>query len=190
MTTQITLNLPDEVFKRAQRLAKLTNQDIADLLPKRQNRPLLIFDIALPRNVTPEVESLPGVQLHNLDDLQAEADVHRAEREGAVPQAEAIVAEELHAFAEWQANRAIFPVIQQLRAKAETVRQTELDHLSRRMPDLNDHDRQLLEAFSQRLVNKLLHNPTLRLKAQSSEGHGELYASVLSDLFDLGANGQ
>ncbi len=167
---------------------------IARLLPRRQNRPLLIFDIALPRNVAPDVETLPGVQLYNLDNLQAEADAHRAEREGAVPQAQAIVAEEVGAFLEWQASRAIVPIIQQLRDRAETVRQSELERLSRRLPELAEQDRQaldeLLDSFSQRLVNKLLHNPTQRLKAQSSEGRGELYASVLSDLFDLGANGQ
>jgi glutamyl-tRNA reductase len=166
--------------------------DIAALMPRRLERPLLILDIALPRNVAPAVKALSGVQLYNLDDLQAEADVHRAERESAVPRAEAIVGEEITAFGEWLASRTVVPVIQQLRAKAEDVRQAELEHLSRRLPDLAEQDRQvldeLLDGFSQRLVNKLLHGPTLRLKVESSEGRGQLYASVLSDLFDLESN--
>ncbi len=168
--------------------------DLIDVLSRRQGRSLLIFDIAMPRNVDPEVRSLPGVQLYNLDDLQGEAELHRAEREGAVPEAGVIVADEVEEFDQWQAGRAVAPVIQQLRAKAETVRQAELEQLSRRLPDLSERDRQvldqLLDSFSHRLVNKLLHNPTLRLKAQSSEGQGELYASIVSDLFDLGANGR
>ncbi|MEP7289989.1 MAG: glutamyl-tRNA reductase, partial [Chloroflexota bacterium] len=77
------------------------------------------------------------------------------------------------------------PVIQNLRAKADAIRQAELDHLLHRLPELDEHQRQLLDEFSHRLINKLLHHPTLRLKAQTAEGQGELYASVVDDLFDL-----
>lgn len=159
--------------------------DVASILPRRQGRPLLIFDIAMPRNVAPAVGKLQGVRLCNLDDLENAAEAHRRERESAIPQAEAIVNEEARLFAEWQASRVITPVIQQLRAQAETVRQAELEHLIRRLPDLDDHHRRLLDDFSHRLVNKLLHQPTIRLKEQSAEGHAELYASVLDDLFGL-----
>src|SRR5205823_4654277 len=127
---------------------------------------------------------------YNLDDLQAVVQTHREERESAVPQAEAITDHEVQAFMDWLASRVIVPTIQQLRAKAETVRQTELAHLIRRLPDLNEHDQRLLEDFSQRLVNKLFHHPTMRLKSQSIEGQAELYASVLDDLFGLGTNNE
>jgi glutamyl-tRNA reductase len=159
--------------------------DVAGGLSMRQGRPLLIFDIAMPRNVAPGVRALPGVQLFNLDDLQAEAELHRAERESAIPQAEVIIEEEVQNFLRWQASREAVPIIRQLRDDAQRVRQTELARLTRRMPALTERERHLLDIFSERLINKLLHSPTVRLKARSSDGQGELYASILNDLFNL-----
>ncbi len=168
--------------------ALLNPADLVGVLPGRQDRPLLILDIAVPRNVAPGVEALPGVRLYNLDALQTDAETYRAERERAVPLAEAILAEEAATFAAWRATRTVVPVIQQLRAQAEQVRQAEMEALTRHLPGLSEHERQLLEAYSQRLVNKLLHRPTLQLKAQSRAGKGDLYASVVDDLFGLGVD--
>ncbi len=159
--------------------------DVAGSLAVRQSRPLLIFDIAMPRNVAPGVGALPGVQLFNLDDLQAEAELHRAERESAIPQAEAIIEEEVQNFVRWQASREVVPIIRRLRDDAERVRQSELARLARRIPGLTERERRLLDIFSERLINKLLHSPTIRLKARSAEGQGEQYSSVVNDLFNL-----
>lgn len=128
-------------------------------------RPLLIFDIALPRNVEPSVGALPGVQLHNLDDLQAVAEVYRERRREVIPQVEAIVHDGLAAFASWQALRAATPAIRELRNTAENARRAEIERLLHKLPGLSAHERALIEAFSQRLVNKLLHDPTMRIKA-------------------------
>ncbi len=163
----------------------LHREDIAGVLARRSGRPLIIFDIAVPRNVAPEVAELPGVKLYNLDDLEAVSAEHRVRRESAVPHAEAIVHEEAEIFAQWWASRSVVPTIQQLRAKAESIRQSELDHALRRLPDLTEHERQILDEFSHRLVNKLLHQPTLTLKDHSVDS--EMYARVLADLFDLDA---
>ena len=162
--------------------------DIASGLSHRQNRPLLIFDIAMPRNVAPGVGALPGVSLFNLDDLHTEAEMHRVGRENAVPQAEAIVEEELRSFARWQASRQVVPLIRQMRDNAERVRQSELASLARKLPDLSEREQHLLEIFSARLINKLLHDPTVQLKARSADKQGELYANVVNDLFSLTPN--
>ena len=95
------------------------------------------------------------------------------------------LAEEAQAFAQWQVSRAVVPVIQELRAKAESIRQAELKSALRRMPDLTEREREIIEELSQRLVNKLLHQPTLKLKAQPAEEPAEIYANLVSDLFDL-----
>jgi glutamyl-tRNA reductase len=159
--------------------------DLQTILPQRNGRQLIIFDIALPRNAEPQIAALPGVALFNLDDLQSVTDAHYNIRQNAVPQAQTIVEDELQNFTNWQASRAAVPVIQNLRAKAELIRQTEMDHLLRRLPDLTDHEQQLLDDFSHRLINKLLHEPTLKLKAKSAEGSGDLYSSVVDELFNL-----
>jgi glutamyl-tRNA reductase len=165
----------------------LHQADLVELLPRRADRPLVIFDVALPRNVEPSVGTLSGVHLYNLDDLQTVRDSHYAVRQNAVPRAQIIADEEASAFAQWQASRAAVPVIQQLRAKAEAIRQSELERLIPRLPNLTAHDQALLEEFSQRLVNKLLHAPTLALKSKSAVGDGELYADLVDELWQLNA---
>jgi glutamyl-tRNA reductase len=159
--------------------------DIMPVLERRGGRPLVIFDIALPRIVSSDVKTIPGVTLYDLDDLQTVADAHRASRQNAIPQAEQILAEAARAFAQWQVSRAVVPVIQELRAKAESIRQAELKAALRRMPNLTKREQQIVEELSQRLVNKLLHQPTLKLKAQPSEEPAEIFANLVSDLFDL-----
>ncbi len=159
--------------------------DLKAVSPLRSGRPLIIFDIAMPRNVEPSVGALPDVQLFNLDDLQAVTDAHYAVRQAALPDAALIVTEELKAFQHWQSARAVVPTIQSLRGKAEAIRQSELDTLYHRLPNLDERSRALISEFSNRLVNKLLHQPTLKLKEKTNSDEGDLYASILQDLFAL-----
>jgi glutamyl-tRNA reductase len=162
--------------------------DIQRVLPNRKHGPLVIFDLGLPRNVEPEIAQLSGVKLFNLDDLQSVTNHHYTVRQNAIPEAEAILTEEIEQFELWQASRGAVPVIRNLRAKAEEIRQAELDLIMRRWPDLNNQERKLLEEFSQRLINKLLHEPTLALKAKSAEGDSDLFTSVVDTLFNLQVN--
>lgn len=166
----------------------LHRDDLLTLLPQRAERPLVIFDVALPRNVDPGITGLSGVHLYNLDDLQTVRDTHYSVRQSAVPEAQRIANEEAAAFARWQSSRSAVPVIQQLRAKAEAIRQSELERLLPRLGELSAHEQALLDEFSQRLVNKLLHSPTLTLKSKSAIGEGELYADVVDELWQLTAD--
>jgi glutamyl-tRNA reductase len=160
--------------------------DLSTLLPQRTERPLVMIDIAFPRNIDPAVGRLPGVTVINLDDLREITDAHHATRHAAIPAALQRVEEEVSRFQQWEAGRAVVPTIQRLRGKAETIRTAEVDQLLSRLPDLDDRSRQLIEEFSQRLVNKLLHHPTLTLKEKSGADERDLYRTVLQDLFNLG----
>lgn len=154
----------------------------------RPDRPLFFIDIAVPRNVEPQVGEIPNVYRYDIDDLQTIVDTNLSERQREIPKVEAIIAEEAEEYLAWLRERAVVPVLRELRAKAEAIAEAELQRALRRLPNLTDAERRVIATLSHRIVNKLLHEPTVRLKAYASNGHGDGYERALRDLFVL--NGQ
>ena len=151
----------------------------------RPARPLIFVDIAVPRNVDPDVSRLSNVHCYDIDDLQARLNGALAEREREIPRVEAIVAEEAGAFMEWLRGLDITALIVELRAKADALRRAEVEKTLRHLPRLDETERQRIEALTESLVNKLLHTPTLRLKAEAGNGHAAEYAAAARYLFAL-----
>ncbi|HEC21722.1 MAG TPA: glutamyl-tRNA reductase [Chloroflexi bacterium] len=160
--------------------------DVATALSGREDRPLVLIDIAVPRDIEEAVGNLPNVYRYDIDDLQATLDENLARREAAVPQVEAIIAEEAAGFAEWMGSRQIIPVITELRRWAAGVAEAEVERALSRLGDPGPREREVIEALARRLVNKLLHRPTVYLKGQAADGRGYLYASAVRELFALG----
>lgn len=158
----------------------------ADLGDRAQK--LLLFDLGLPRNVDSAVADLPGVTLYTLDDLQALVSANRAHRSAAVPQVEAIVAEESTAFMDWLHSRAVAPVITDLQRWARTVAESEITQALNRLDAPDPHTEQVITRMAHRLVGKLLHEPTVKLKAHAGESDGLAYADTLRELFGLDAS--
>lgn len=154
-------------------------------LAARPGRPLVLIDIAVPRAVDPGVRQLPNVRYYDIDDLEAHLNGALAERQQAIPRVEALVAEEMQRFSDWLSTRAVAPVIADLRAKADAIRRAEVDKTLRRLTDLTPAERQQIENLAEALVNKLLHEPTGRLKAAASNGHAAETAAAVRDLFAL-----
>lgn len=150
-----------------------------------RTQPLVVIDIAVPRDVDPAVGQLPRVHLFDIDCLRNHLDSALAERRNEIPHVETIVAEEVSAFETWLRGADIMPVVADLRAKAERIRQRELERALRSLPDLDPKTRQHIERLSKSLVNKLLHDPTLRLKAEASNGRADEYAAAVRYLFAL-----
>ncbi|MEM7347465.1 MAG: glutamyl-tRNA reductase [Chloroflexota bacterium] len=150
----------------------------------RPDRPIFIIDIAVPRDVDPNVKEIPNVHLHDIDALQHQADDNVRERESEIPHVEEIVAEETDNFMEWFASLDVVSTITDLRRNIETVRQRELERLFNRL-NLDDRERELVATMSHRLVNKVLHEPTLRLKKEAVNGNGPAYVSTMRHLFAL-----
>ena len=150
-----------------------------------RDRPLVFIDIALPRDVDPEVRRIPGVHLFDLDDLQQRLDRSANQRRREVPRAEAIAMEEARRFDQWLEGGDLLPVVAELRRQAEAVRQVELARLVRNLPPDDGELHRRLEHFSRALVNKLLHEPTQRLREQSANGHAAEYARLARELFGL-----
>src|SRR6267154_1707387 len=150
-------------------------------------RPLCILDLAVPRDVEPAVAQLENVFLYDLDDLQAVAAHGAAERRNDIPAAERIVTEEVERFWGWYGGLAVVPVLREFRDRMEAVRAAELDRTLRRLPHLSPEDRGQIEYFSQALLNKFLHQPTVALKeaARAGRGYGLLDALMHFAAFAL-----
>ena len=161
----------------------LSSRQVEAALASRDRRPLLLIDLAVPRDVDPLIASLPYAFLYDVDDLD-EA-VGTGTPEGAAARAEAIVAEEAERFRAWQASRGVVPAIASLRARAEEIRSGELARAQRRLARLSDDERHAVEAVTVQIVNKLLHDPTVRLKDAAAGADGAAYADAVRHLFGL-----
>jgi glutamyl-tRNA reductase len=164
----------------------VSRDDVEEALATRERRPLLLIDLAVPRDLDPEIATLPYAFLYDVDDLD-EA-VGTGTVEGAAARAEAIVAEEAERFRAWQASRGVVPAIASLRARAEEIRLRELGRAGRRLADLSPEEQRAVEAVTVQIVNKLLHDPTVRLKEAAAGADGATYADAVRHLFGLDAD--
>jgi glutamyl-tRNA reductase len=163
----------------------VTPEKITAAMAKRAGRPMLIIDIAVPRDTDPRVTDIPGVRLFDIDDLEDVVNGNLAAREQEIPRVEAIADQEAEAFISWFCALGVIPTITDLRRRAETVKAMELDKALRRLGNVSDRDRQIIAALAHGLMNKLLHEPTVRLKQHAAEGDGYLYTEVVRELFGL-----
>lgn len=150
-------------------------------VPARRRHPLFFIDIAVPRDVDPAVHDLSGCFLYDIDDLEAVVAETLAGRRAEAEVAERLVHEETERFREWRATLEVVPAISSLRTHAEAIRAAELAKL----PELPPDERARLEAVTAQLVNKLLHEPTVRMKEAAAEGGGSSYAEAIRRLFGL-----
>ncbi len=153
----------------------------------RQSSPLLILDLAIPRDVEPEVGNEANVFLYNVDHLHEILDDNLLKRRRSVPEAEAVVEEYAQDFLHWYGARGVVPVIRSLRGRFDDVRQDELERLWQKLSHLSADDRDVVEAFSKQLLNKLLHDPTERLKEGAGNGRGVEFIDAVRYLHDLEA---
>jgi glutamyl-tRNA reductase len=142
-------------------------------------------DIAVPRDVEPEVARLPGVQVYDLDALQERLRDNLDHRRHEIPAVERIVSEEVRHFEAWRQGMTLRPLLTQMHARGESIRQREIERLRRRLGPLSPELAAELEAFSQSLVTKLLHEPTRRLRETRDPEQARTYTDVTRHLFGL-----
>jgi glutamyl-tRNA reductase len=152
----------------------------------RAGRPLLLVDIAVPRDVAPGVADIDGVVVLDLDDLGAWSDRGRALRQAEVEGVLGIVRDEVERFAVAATALQAAPLVGALREYAEEVRLAELHRYKRQLAHLDDEQRELVEAITRGVIAKLLHEPSVRLRDQAGTPRGERNAAAVADLFDLG----
>jgi glutamyl-tRNA reductase len=151
---------------------------VEEAMAHRPRRPLLIVDIAVPRDVHPDVAHIPLVRLLDIDDLEEVLEMDSRHKQ-ALGQAEAIVEEEVQRFLAWYDRLDVTPIIARLRHRAEEVTRKELERTLRRMPHLSPQDRQRVEAMATAITKKLLHHPICYLKRNAEA------AAAVVELFGL-----
>lgn len=160
-------------------------QHVAPAMSLRGDRPLCILDIALPRDVDAEVGALENVYLYDLDDLRAATAATLDRRQEDLPAAEAIIAGEVEKYWNWLAGLEAVPVVADFRLRMEQVRADELAIALRRLGDLSPQQSEAVDHFSRALMNKFLHEPSVRLRAAAANGRGLGVVDAARYLFAL-----
>ncbi|MBI5353973.1 MAG: glutamyl-tRNA reductase [Chloroflexi bacterium] len=158
---------------------------VKETMKHRAERPLVLIDIAVPRNIDPDVANIPHVKLYDMDNLNSRLETSLAERVAEVPQVKFILEEEISAFAEYLKSLEMLPIIADMRQQAEVIRQAELGKTLRHLPRLTEAERSHIEAMTQALVKKLLHAPTHRLRIEAASPRASEYADFARTLFNL-----
>lgn len=162
---------------------------IGRLMAERNGRSLVLIDIAVPRDIDPQIAQIPGVRLFDVDDLQDKLDEALAARRRELPHVETIIAEEQTILTNQLRQLTAKPFITDLRQKAEQIRQQELERTLRNLGEVDPQVAAHLQHLSRSLVNKLLHEPTIRVKEQASNGRSAEYVATARHLFGLENNG-
>jgi glutamyl-tRNA reductase len=139
-------------------------------LHRRRNRPMFFIDIAVPRDVDPEMNKLDGIFVYDIDDLQQVAAAHMEERSRQAIDAETLIAAEVERFHERQRTVSAAPAIVALQRKAEEIRAAEIERIHNRLGSLTAEQLAAVEALTRGLVNKFLHPPMQALKQAAREG--------------------
>jgi glutamyl-tRNA reductase len=161
----------------------VSRETVARALRARKGRPLLLVDLAVPRDLDPTINALEGCFLYDVDDLRAVVEETLSGRRGEAASAERLVADEAERFRDWHAALDVVPTIASLRALAEEIRDSELARAGGR---LSETERRHVESVTSQILAKLLHLPTIRMKEAAAAADGVVYADVVRHLFGLG----
>ena len=167
--------------------AILRRADLEPVVTARAGRPMVIVDIAVPRDVEASAAELEGVCLFDIDDLERVVEANLNGRRLEAERGEGFVLGAVQGFSAWRRGLAAGPAISSLRARAEEIRRAELGRLEGQWDDLSPADRERLEGLTKGIVNKLLHEPTVRMRAAAIDGDDLRHLESLRHLFGLEA---
>ena len=165
--------------------AVLQREQVARAVRGRRGRPLLLIDLAVPRDLDRAIHDLEGCYLYDIDDLEAVVAETLANRRREAARAEEIVVEEAERFRAWHASLEVVPAIASLHARAEEIRVGELAKAEGRLGRLSASERHIVDSLTAQIVSKLLHLPTVRLKEAAAAAEGAVYADTVRHLFGL-----
>ena len=160
---------------------------VASAMRGREDRPLVVVDLAVPADVERGAAEVDGVRLFDVDDLRAGLDEAMSSRLREVPKVEAIVEEESESFSRRYRELEVEPLLTELRRRAESIREREVAHALRDLGDVDPAVAERVEHLSRTLVKKLLHDPTVRARERAGAGEADEIAGAVRDLFGISA---
>jgi glutamyl-tRNA reductase len=163
----------------------IARADVEAAQAARRHRPLFLIDIAVPRDVDPEVAKVKGVFLYDLDDLRSVADANLRERRKEAAAAEAIVEREVQEFMAWRKSLEVVPLVVELRQRGEEIRRHEIAKARGRLGTLTPEQEKAIDGLTTSIVNKILHAPTVQLKEIASNGHAPEHVGFIRKLLGL-----
>jgi glutamyl-tRNA reductase len=163
----------------------LHRRHVLDAMSRRPDMPMIIIDIAMPRNVDPEVKGIANVHLFNIDDLNELADKNRAQRELEIGAVEKVIQRESDILMKWWQAHRVRPTVKALMDKAEKIRSTQFSKTLKKLSALSNEDKDAIELLTVSIVDKVLRDPILFLKSSESKGNGDERADIIKELFRL-----
>jgi glutamyl-tRNA reductase len=163
----------------------IEREELAEVMAARGGRPLLLIDLAVPRDIHPSAREVPGTSLYDMDDLQALVERNVSGREAEARHVEGILRGELGRFDRWLSAQDITPTIAALRERADEVVDRVLAENEQRWEGMTDADRERLHAAARAIASRLLHEPTLRLKRDADDANAYAKVAILRELFGL-----
>jgi glutamyl-tRNA reductase len=154
-------------------------------LARRKNRPMFFIDIAVPRDVDPEMNKLDGIFVYDMDDLQQSVSVHAADRKKEAERAETIIQSEVERFLSRLQTLEVVPTIVSLQDHLETIRQAEIDRVRGRLGPMSPEQELAIEALTRGIVNKVMHTPIRTLKTAAQDPEITTVIDVVRRLFNL-----
>jgi glutamyl-tRNA reductase len=165
----------------------LEAEEVAEVMSRREGRPLLLIDLAVPRDIEAMCGALDGVTLYDIDDLQAVAKRNRRVRQAEAASAEGIIEEEIQQFAAWLGSLEVLPTIAAIRAQAAQIAADVVSDNDGKWETLSERDRARVNAIARTIVNRLLHEPTLRMRDMHDDRvHARM--ALVRELFALDAD--
>jgi len=152
---------------------------------ERKNKPIFFIDIAVPRDIEPDVNDLENVYLYDIDDLQIVVAANMKEREKEAENAMNLIRYEVAKFNNWIESLDAVPTIVEIRKNAEVIRKEEIEKTLKKISNLSEGDKQIIDQMSGSIINKILHKPTIKLKQKSQSQDGHIYLKAIRHLFHL-----
>ena len=163
----------------------ITKDMVAKAIHERKNKPIFFIDIAVPRDIEPDVNDLENVYLYDIDDLHVVVSANMKEREKESENAMHLISQEVNKFNNWLGTLDAVPTIVEIRKRVENIGNQEMERTLKKIPHLSEDDKKIICQMKNSMINKILHKPTIKLKQKTQSEDGHVYLKAIRHLFHL-----